>query len=85
MREVGGESAEEKRGVFVHVCMCVCIQKGMKERKCKGEGYGVGASHLHTLYVQDRRTPLMENEYPDLILLTLPLPWTHPVPCWPLS
>ncbi len=26
--------------VFVHVCMCVCIQKGIKERKCKGEGYG---------------------------------------------
>jgi len=46
----------------------------MKERKCKGEEYGVCDPHLHTLYVKGSRTPLVENEYPDLSLLALPLP-----------
>lgn len=72
MREVGGERVLRRKGVCL--CVCVCIQKGMKERKCKGEVYGVCAPHLHTLYVQGSRTPLVENEYPDLCLLALPLP-----------
>lgn len=73
------ERAQRKKRVCLSVC--VFIERGMKERKCRREGYGVCAPHLHTLYMQDSRIPLVENEYPGLRLL----PWTHPVPCWPLS